>query len=341
MANKRITDQTTDTALSSGDYVIVDSSTEGTRKFDLGSELSDIKEDLDSMTGMSEDFKQALHDILEKVAYIDSDGQEYLDALDEAMWPPAPPATLESITAVYTQSGTVYDSDSLNSLKSDLVVTAHYSDSTSETVPSSNYSLSGTLEVGTSTIAISYIGKSTTFTVTVSSPAYALQNGSITFNDGVKVTITNGKHIFIETTNTIGTESSSDGLVNLSDISVNTSALHSNGATAVNNRSTLFTLPANSNVVMSTKNVIVDEDAFYSSSQSVEGEIALNLRKASSTQSALTAISVKQSSGEQSGTNSINSATNIGCAFMYLNRINANKSIEFDLEVTVNGVRWI
>ena len=43
---KRITDQTTDTSLSSGDYVIVDSSTEGTRKFDLGSELSDIKEDL-------------------------------------------------------------------------------------------------------------------------------------------------------------------------------------------------------------------------------------------------------------------------------------------------------
>lgn len=42
MANIRIKDQTTDTALVAGDYVIVDSATEGTRKFDLGTALSDI-----------------------------------------------------------------------------------------------------------------------------------------------------------------------------------------------------------------------------------------------------------------------------------------------------------
>lgn len=115
-------------------------------------------------TGMSEEFKQALHDILEKVAYIDEDGQDYLDALDEAMWPPA---NLSYITCVYTQSGTVYDTDSLDSLKSDLVVTAHWNDNTTSTVPSTDYSLSGTLEDGTSTITVSYGGKTTTFTVTV------------------------------------------------------------------------------------------------------------------------------------------------------------------------------
>ena len=43
---KRVIDQTTDSSLSAGDYVIVDSESEGTRKFDLGSELSDIKQDL-------------------------------------------------------------------------------------------------------------------------------------------------------------------------------------------------------------------------------------------------------------------------------------------------------
>ena len=43
MADKRITDQTTDTSLSAGDYIIVDSESEGTRKFDLGTELTAIK----------------------------------------------------------------------------------------------------------------------------------------------------------------------------------------------------------------------------------------------------------------------------------------------------------
>lgn len=78
-------------------------------------------------------------------------------------------AVLESISAVYTQSGTVYDIDSLDSLKADLVVTATYSDSTTETVPSTDYTLSGTLEAGTSTITVSYSGKTTTFSVTVTS----------------------------------------------------------------------------------------------------------------------------------------------------------------------------
>ncbi len=76
-------------------------------------------------------------------------------------------ATLTSITAVYTQGGTVYDTDSLDSLKSDLVVTAYYDNSTSAVVPSADYTLSGTLAEGTSTITASYGGKTATFNVTV------------------------------------------------------------------------------------------------------------------------------------------------------------------------------
>lgn len=74
----------------------------------------------------------------------------------------------QSITATYTQSGTVYDTDSLDSLKADLVVTANYSGGTSETVPASNYTLSGTLTVGTSTVTVNYAGLTDTFSVTVS-----------------------------------------------------------------------------------------------------------------------------------------------------------------------------
>ena len=46
MANKRVKDLTTDTSLSAGDYVLLDSASEGTRKFDLGTEIGDLKSDL-------------------------------------------------------------------------------------------------------------------------------------------------------------------------------------------------------------------------------------------------------------------------------------------------------
>ena len=79
----------------------------------------------------------------------------------------------QSITATYTQSGTVYDTDSLDSLKADLVVTANYSGGTSETVSASDYALSGTLTEGTSTITVSYAGLTDTFSVTVSHKAWS------------------------------------------------------------------------------------------------------------------------------------------------------------------------
>lgn len=111
---------------------------------------------------LSDEVKQALLTCFEKVAWIDGNGQTYYDALQIAL---NRGAELLSISAVYTQSGTVYDTDSLDSLKTDLVVTAHYDDQTTETILA--YTLSGTLEVGTSTITVSYGGKTTTFSVTV------------------------------------------------------------------------------------------------------------------------------------------------------------------------------
>ena len=81
-------------------------------------------------------------------------------------------ATVTSIEATYTQGGTVYNYNSLNSLKADLVVVATWSDSTTSTVSASDYTLSGTLAEGTSTITVSYGGKTDTFTVTVTGSAY-------------------------------------------------------------------------------------------------------------------------------------------------------------------------
>ena len=74
--------------------------------------------------------------------------------------------TLSSISAVYTQGDTiVYNNSNLNDLKNNLVVTATYSDNSSTTI--TDYSLSGTLSVGTSTITVTYQNKTTTFNVTV------------------------------------------------------------------------------------------------------------------------------------------------------------------------------
>ena len=137
---------------------------------DLDDRVEALEEGGGGGSGLTADLKAALDQLAQKVAYIDEDGQDYYDALHSALYPPA---DLVSISAVYTQSGTVYDTDTLDSLKSDLVVTAHFSDSTTQTV--TTYTLSGTLTEGTSTITVSYGGKTTTFDVVVSHQAQVVK----------------------------------------------------------------------------------------------------------------------------------------------------------------------
>jgi hypothetical protein len=89
-------------------------------------------------------------------------------------------ATVTSISAVYAQgSKIVYDTDSLDSLKDDLTVTATWSNHTTSTVASADYTLSGTLNEGTSAITVTYGEKTTTFNVTVvSSLLYELDQST-------------------------------------------------------------------------------------------------------------------------------------------------------------------
>ena len=139
---------------------------------DIYEQLDDLKNEISGLGGLSDDVKAALMAVVNHVGWENTSGQQYIDALEAALYPPA---TLVSISAVYTQSGTVYDNDTLDSLKADLVVTAHYDDSTTATVTA--YTLSGTLTAGTSTITVSYGGKTTTFSVTVT---HATQQYTIT-----------------------------------------------------------------------------------------------------------------------------------------------------------------
>lgn len=155
----------------------------------LTAEVAVLKEEISEISGISEDVKTALLQIAAKVAYIDDDGQDYYDALEAALYPPA---NLVSISAVYTQSGTVYETDSLDSLKTDLVVTALYDDTTTETV--TTYTLSGTLTEGTSTITVSYGGKTTTFTVTVTSKYTYYDYIAMTYADAATIPSNCGIH---------------------------------------------------------------------------------------------------------------------------------------------------
>ena len=119
----------------------------------------------DHVHDFNADFKAALLQIAAKVAYIDSDGQEYYDALEAALVH----RTLSNITAVFTQGQTsVYPYTDIDTLKQYLVVTAHYSDNTDIVLGDNDYQLSGTLATGTSTITVTYHSLTTTFDVVVS-----------------------------------------------------------------------------------------------------------------------------------------------------------------------------
>ena len=100
---------------------------------------------------------------------IPATGHTYVDgvctvcgAADPNYEPDVPEVTLSSISATYS-GGSVPVGTAVNSLSS-IVVTAHYSDGSTETVTS--YILSGTIGEGDNTVTVSYEGKTTTFTVT-------------------------------------------------------------------------------------------------------------------------------------------------------------------------------
>ena len=135
--------------------------------------------------GISDDAKEAIVNAFAHVAWEDDSGADCYNAVVASLY------NVSSISATFTQSGTIYDNATLESLKASLVVTATYSGGTTETLDAANYTLSGTLEAGTSTITVTYGDKTDTFDVTVSSSVlYSLTNQAFNkekIDTGVKV----------------------------------------------------------------------------------------------------------------------------------------------------------
>ena len=127
--------------------------------------------------------------------------------------------SLTSLTAVYTQSGTVYTTDDLSVLIPDLVVTGVFNYGLSVDIASTDYTLTGTLTEGTSTITVSYGGMTDTFTVvataywdyywdyrsgTLPPDATFTTNGDATYSltaDGLAMTSTTSSYVYLRLDN--------------------------------------------------------------------------------------------------------------------------------------------
>lgn len=145
-----------------------------------------------SSGGINSTTKKALIDIVENIGlWLDGNGQKYIDNLKKALYT----SPLASISAIYTQNKTIYVNDNLDVLKEDLVVTGLYTDGSSMTI--TDYTLSGTLSVGTSIITVSKDGKTTTFEITVTATRVPATNINL---DKTKISFTNDTPIQITAT---------------------------------------------------------------------------------------------------------------------------------------------
>lgn len=400
----KVTD-TNDLVVSTYTFVImVQLSADGVPTEQLGVSPEELIAAAAQLTLSDNDVKLALLQIAEKTAYIDQHGQDYYDALEDALYPPVratsvsldknslgftgiggtdtlvatvspnnveddtvywgssdksvavvsdgvviatgfgsatitaicgtvhasasvtvATATLLSITAVYTQSGDVYDTDTLDSLKTDLVVTAYYDDNTSVIVPDTDYTLSGSLTTGTSTITVSYGGKTDTFSVTVTHddrPLYPLTDYATT-----NASVTNGYQFSWTYT---GSTSYNKFYANINDGNYAISTTNAQ----LDNKPTWFTLHAGDSVTITLSNIVNAKNKSFS----------FALRKANST-TTLADVSIANGvhTGSVTATGTITADVDISKIFIYeqSGSIGANTTIGFDINITVNGTRYV
>ena len=157
---------------------------------ELKEDISSLSEEIANGSGLTVTIKEALMNVVENIGlWKDGNGQTYIDALRTALYN----APLTSISAVYTQSKTIYASDDLEALKEDLVVTGTFTDGSSAVI--TDYTLSGNLTVGTSIITVAKDEKTATFEVIVTAsrvPAtgITLDKTTLSFTSGVAVQLT-------------------------------------------------------------------------------------------------------------------------------------------------------
>ena len=144
-----------------------------------GDELSELNERLNQI--FTDEAKQALLDLLTKVAWVDAHGQEYYDTLESALFVNSFP----KITAIYTPSThVVYTDDDIDTLKPYITVTYYETiDSAGTVIPSSNYTLSGNLVEGNSIVRVNYEDIKTNVTISGVVDFYNILRWSVSSGD--------------------------------------------------------------------------------------------------------------------------------------------------------------
>lgn len=128
---------------------------------DVKTDLSDLAEEVEKHGGLSDEAKEALLECFRHTAFLDHD-KDYYTALKNALYPD----DIASLVATFNQDGYMFSpTDELDDLLPFLTVKAQYNDGTEEII--TDYSLSGSLDYAISTITVTYLGKTTTFNVTV------------------------------------------------------------------------------------------------------------------------------------------------------------------------------
>jgi len=127
-----------------------------------GDEISDLKSQISSLEAIQRSVKLAMDNLFAKAVYGDANASD--DYSTFHVWASA--INVLSISAVFDQGeNLIFSCDSLDELRQYLTVTGSFDDGTSAVV--SGYTLSGTLTSGTSTITVTYGGKTDTIVVSV------------------------------------------------------------------------------------------------------------------------------------------------------------------------------
>lgn len=265
---------------------------------------------------------------------------------EEPDTPDNPEVTLSSISATYTGGDVAVGTD-LTDLTG-ITVTAHYSDGSTANI--TGYTLSGTIVEGTNTITVSYGGKTTTFEVVgvVESggedvePLYTLETASnVSLPDRygsnpIKYSVSNGNHVEISRTETV-----SDALY----MDVNLSSAITNGV-ELSSAPEWFKIPAGAEVVFKLTNVNYIETANTvpnmhfgiretgASKESMAYVLEVLANKNITTGLKLNVNKTWETTATMESEISI---SGICADFTFI----VADNIQFDVELYVNGERWI
>lgn len=160
-------------------------------------QISDLKSQIALNSGVPTEVKRAMDTLFSAMGVGDNSVYAGEAAIIHA-WATA--VNLLSISAVFDQGeNVIFSIDELDTLKPYLTVTARYDDGTTAEV--TNYTLSGTLEEGTSTITVTFEDKTATFTATITKGyVYTPSDGKLSVQDYI-TTYSSGSQITEEIAN--------------------------------------------------------------------------------------------------------------------------------------------